>query len=276
MDFAQNLKISDSHILAYKSFFFIENILRIGLHNVLVKEVGEKYNIQDIFPPFSDPKCSKELIDINKHINSRISNDSTLENYQSFYLLDYSIFISLLNEYWDIYSSKIFIKTFRGEKNLIIGRLNHIKSIRNDIAHNRVVAQSQSRELVTCAQLLVDSISPEILTQANLLISKEKNESIILFISSLDRVKNRIEDFQIITRKYMDEIDDLYNVLFVQLNRKEVTLLQTHYENFLDHRKEYNSIPRKVDAIRNGKRKGIDRNLNKIVFDFMNMLKEMI
>jgi len=247
----------------------------LGYTIFLFEKVGINYQIYDVFPPYSDSTISKDQINIKKQVDDRIALDKSLENIQPFYLLDFSVLISIIENFWDNHISSIFIKQNNESKKLIVGRLNYIKPIRNDIAHNRTITQEQYNEIESCTQFVVEYIKPIFIKKTNILISKDKFDTLNIFITTLEDIKSLIDDFQVVKRDYLNRINDIYHVICMKINSIELMSFKTKFITLVKLISTYNRVPRKTDDIRAARKKRIDINLMEFINSVINDAKEL-
>jgi hypothetical protein len=181
---------------SYSYIFSIENLLRFSIHNYHTANDSDDYFCKEIFPPYIDDKISGDSIEIIKSI--RISDNDLFikklldeERIHKIWLLDYSILISLLNHFWESRYSVIFLKST--DKEHIISRLRNSITIRNAVAHNRLITNFQHNELKQLLTIINTNLKPEYSSFYEFAIENNLSRTVTQLVMLLEEIKDVIE-----------------------------------------------------------------------------------
>jgi hypothetical protein len=195
-------------IEAYMRMFTIENLLRVGMHNCLVKSKGANYFIESNFPEFDYNLDGNQIhIDTFKIVSVAKSKKSeeikykVKLGYEYSYLwyLDFMHLLMILDHFWTVY----FLDMFNNPKNIksdFIQRGINLSQIRNAIAHNRYVSDTEFQDLQNFYEIVRVAMKDEHLLNYEELVYNNLEQLRINFIKSSSQISKQIEKGQVITR----------------------------------------------------------------------------
>lgn len=242
-----NSKIElDQQLKGYEFSFLIENMLRVSVHNILVKRIGINYFTIANFPEYSDksirPDIKLNIVQKAKQLKAegRLDSIPHYKDYPLLWYLDYRILISMVNNFWDSYFFDLFNKPKL--KISILDKLNSISNIRNSIAHNRFLNKYEINETSNAYNLLKISIKNIYLENFEDIVFNpiEKRKDILLNL--FDKVISLLNGLNVIDRRTIRNINslmsdylDIYDKPFCMEKLEEI-------KNLID---SYNGLPRK-------------------------------
>ncbi len=239
----------------YYLMFFIENILRVSMHNIMIKKEGVNYFREDVFIEYEnkDINPTKKINIINNATelkkNEKTTNLFLNNDFPYFWYLDFRILISVVDHFKDNYFREMFTNDrFMKE---IIHRLKNIEPIRNAIAHNRYIASVSLSELESLSHLIKQGINNIYLNNFEEIALNPLEKIISNFKISLENIIKIINRGEIISRDTLRNLDSNFSVLY-SIKNDENKL--NNYNLIIESIKEYNQLSRKPaqgDAISN-------------------------
>lgn len=230
----------------YSLIFLIENILRVSMHNIMIKKVGVDYFKKEIFPEYEykeiNPNIKINIInnasELKKH--ERTSNVFLNHDFPHFWYLDFRILISVI----DYFGSNYFREMFTNDRfmNDIIIRLKNIEPIRNAIAHNRYISSVNLADLESLFKLLEIGLN-DIYRKNFADISLNPLEKIILnFQENLENIINIIRRGEILNREILRTLNSNFSVLYsIKIDDDKLR----KYNEIVNLLEAYNNLPRK-------------------------------
>ena len=222
---------------AYIRMFTIENLLRVGMHNCLVKSKGANYFIESNFPEFDYNLDGNQIhVDTLKIVSAAKSKKNeeikykVKLGYEYSYLwyLDFMQLLMILDQFWTVY----FLDMFDNPKNIksdFIQRGISLSQIRNAIAHNRYVSDAEFRDLQNFYEIVKVAIKDQHLLNYDELVYNNLEQLRINFIKSSGEISKQIEKGQVITRDELRNWRNLFGTL-------------QPIEKFPDHEKLFNEV----------------------------------
>lgn len=244
-------KIS-KQVKAYEITFLVENMLRVSMHNVMVKKVGVNYFNEQVFPEY---ECRKVLgqnkinvVNVAKSRRGLEKPYNILRDYDFhfYWYLDFSILISLLDTFWDKYFHEILKSAKNRIKDELMHRLEIIMPIRNAIAHNRYISNIDLADLESLLAVLQASLNVDYLRNVEDLALNPHEE---IINNCLDILNNM--DLAIKAGKYVDKpfLLDLRSSFSAVISLTENKTQIHDLENIINLVEKYNRLPRKPGRI---------------------------
>lgn len=230
----------------YSRIFLIENILRVSMHNIMIKKVGVDYFKIEVFPEYEH----EEFRGRNKtNIINTASDRKNLErksnvflnhDFPHFWYLDFDILISVIDYFCDKYFQEIFKNNyFRKE---IIFRLKNIRPIRNAIAHNRYISAVNLADLESLYEYLKIGLNNNY--NHNFAdISLNPLEKILSnFQDNIENIKIMIGRGEYLSREIFRTLNSNFSVLYsIKIDED----LLRKYNEIFNLLETYNKLPRK-------------------------------
>lgn len=238
---------------AYKDLYFIENLLRISIHNFLTDKYGDNYFNKNVFKPFYDYGLSNKIIDIVSNVGGRINKENILlireKEIHHIWFLDYRILISLLDHFWEDNFSEIFEKPTEKRKVHLLESLTRLIGARNAIAHNRKITEKEHLEISNVLILLFDIIKKEYYQNAIVILEKTQRQAIYKFVEILENFLFLISEHKLIRKNDQSSVRKQYSAFTMMSNHDHE--FNNIYSKIISEIKEYNKItrsPGNVDA----------------------------
>lgn len=245
---------------AYIRMFTIENLLRVGMHNCLVKTKGAHYFVEKNFPEFNYNLDGNLIhIDTIKIVNTARSKKSeeikfkVKLGYEYHYLwyLDFIHLLMILDRFWTVYFLDMFInpKNIRSE---FIQRGFKLSHVRNAIAHNRYISDIEFNDLNSFYEIVKVVIKEEHLLNYEDLVYNSLEELRISFIQSSIEISEQVKNGKVISKVVLRNWRNLYGTLQPLENFMKLEKL---FDEVYDSIQQYNKVlprkPGRMDEINN-------------------------
>lgn len=241
----------DKQETSYRKLFYIENYLRVAMHNSLVKKFGADYFNNEVFPPYeyisiTGPNKKIDVVERTRNIKSYEKKYNLTLGYEYPYLwyLDFSILISML----DVYQS-YFLQIFINKKIMteIIGRLNNLCSSRNAIAHNRFISIIDASDIDGTYNVVKASINEKYIANFNNIALNPMETIVEEFRDASHKLRVKIDAGEYIDKQNIDNYKSGFSAILSIVSNKDLSLFNT----FLNLLSEYNKLSRKPGLYNN-------------------------
>ncbi len=233
---------------AYSRLFKGENLLRVGMHSLIVNKEGLAYDIASLFPPFNYViGTSNVRIDVAKEVTKRKSKERQYNILMGFeypgpWFLDFSYLMALLDQFWVNYFKDLFI-TDSDSQSAVVSRMRAAHPVRNAIAHNRFVSEIDFGDITAFCTTVEHYIKPDFTADYNQLVFTKLALLREEICSTIGRLRIEIESRRIITPKRTNELGVLLSAFYQA--RPIIPKAISAFEQFRKATDSYNNLSRK-------------------------------
>lgn len=231
----------DKQKRAYELTFLIENLLRVSMHNLMVKKVGVNYFVEAVFPEFEYKKISgSKQINIVVEAKKRKSLErqyNITRNYDWPYLwyLDLTILIALIVNFWNEYFYEMFTEPNR-IKNDIILRIENILPVRNAVAHHRYISSIDFSDLESLLKVLKESLNDLYINNFDKFTFNTGESLFICLIHNLKEIKDLIKAGNYIDRRKLRDLKSMLGALaailvkddYIQISEEIIVIIEKY------------------------------------------------
>ncbi len=241
-----NNKQIDKQSRAYEHLFIIENLLRVAMHNVMVRAVGTDYFNEETFPEYVYKEINPDsIINIVKSAKEKKALEKPYKlamgyNYPYFWYLDYMILISVIDIFWDDYFVELLKKP--KIKKDILYRLKSVSHIRNAVSHNRYISENDISELKTLNSILMESINDFLIFNFNDLALNPLDDLKEISKNQIADLISAIDKKLIINRSKLRSLKSSFSALIPFFKENEILSTFDEIITIID---QYNKLPRK-------------------------------
>ena len=238
----------DKQIKAYEYSFLIENMLRVSMHNIMVKKEGLTYFHENIFPEYEYKGItSQKKINVVTSAKQRKGTERKYNiwlgyDYPYYWYLDFSVLISLLDAFWDNYFHAIFKSRKKKTKEDILSRLKRVIPIRNAVAHHRYISNIDINDLESLFTILKASLNESYLNNFYNIALNSFENLVRNFVRQCDEIKNFIKRGKYLDKSKIDELKSLFSALLSDSVAENVL---DEFNEIIDILIKYNRLPRK-------------------------------
>ncbi|MCE5316114.1 MAG: hypothetical protein LLG04_01955 [Parachlamydia sp.] len=232
---------------AYVLMFSIENMLRVSMHNAMVRKVGSVYFTEASFPEYEAKRLRGEgrsvnVVDMaNDRKNIERRNGVWLGNdFSYFWYIDFTVLITMLEQFGGEYFDVIFRNT--QAKRDIAYELEKVFPIRHAIAHCRYVSDAALSNLESLNALMKSGLDPLYLESFESLALNSVDGLVLAFNESCGAISETVAKGEVVNRPLMREFQSKFSALLS--NEMSEACVQT----FLDILRllgDYNRLSRK-------------------------------
>jgi hypothetical protein len=263
---------------AYSLMFLIENMLRVSMHNAMVRKRGLDYFSEGYFPEYecAEIRGPGKPICVVSHArdcksSERLSDLWLGNDYPYLWYVDFRVLVSMLEQFGAEYFDDIFVN--KKVKHDIIYRLKRMYPIRNAIAHCRYLSDVAISDIDSLHEFMSKYLESTYIEGFEDIVLNSLEGLLMKFKECGEEVRRAVVSGEVVGRPILRDFQSKFSAL---LSNEVSDMIISEFVRILDLLTQYNKLPRKPGRGKELWEFRESTKLDKLLDDFMHSLQVKI